>query len=158
MRFSHLFISLVLLFVVSGCEKDPLENQCSPLIGKWKWIGTTSFRFDGMGGVIEFPTRSQMIPSHKNLELEFFSQGSVRVKLEGNIAQRSRITDLYCNERNFSFSASAFVQRGLIDNDDMGFGQLNSGTDTLYTVGLHLLELSPPLFEEDGTYYYFVRQ
>ena len=152
MRFSHLYISLVLLLVVSGCRKVSFEDSALSYVGTWKWVGTTL----GRPNMEDYPPVENMIPAARDFEFSLKEKGVI-VIYDSFIPCRGRVTAI--RDRGSEINIGSPILNRFTKSEFDNLGLILMTNDTLYVFDLDLMELNfPHPFENYDEKYYFVRQ
>ena len=103
-----LFISTLILFVLTNCKKDKLTGDAKGLSGKWTWVKTD-------GG--EFPILLTPASTGTKKTLEFKNKGKYEIEKDGKRLEAGRIS--YSEETNWTgnYFKVAFLRNTLFSKD-----------------------------------------
>lgn len=153
-------ISVLISFV--GCKKEPLTDECSVFVGKWKCVGYRLYE-NRLESPNYWPVEGSYAPLGKDFFFEFEESGFMRIKEEGCIPSRSRISEVFCESSSPSstttqlFVTSRIISKYTTQSEDrLHIAVRNS--DTLVTGGLDLAYAYPAGYSQVSPVFYFVRQ
>lgn len=150
---NFLWISIVIIMILSSCKKDKLEGDMAILIGKWKWIYTQN-----EDNSYPYSSSFQQTPltEKKTCSVEFTHTGKIYVFENGNKKSCYRIVfnSIFPVKNNiYSFSINANNKK---KNYFYGYINHQINTDTLFLEGFF------PFTEKDPDTYriynYFTRE
>lgn len=107
-RFTLLFLSLQLL----SCKKEKLEGESAVLVGKWKWIYSTHYRYNNNAPFSYYLPNIVADTFAHQYAIEFTHNGHV-ILTEDGCKKKYRITSIQIESRyNGTFLQGSFGMEG----------------------------------------------